>query len=661
MKAFSTAAKLIVMLYLLMGCSGQRAFRKGMEAVERGEYYQTTEKLRKAYSKAKDQKSRAQISFELAEAYRKMSNYNRAATWYKNAIRRGYPNEELKLLAADAFCGAQKHREGKELYEAYLQEHPDNEYAQIRLAYCDSIQIWQDSPSRYEVSMLKYINSRGSDYAAFYSSNRGNEILFSSMREDDSVKKGKSKITGERISQLYKSTFDLQRNRWMPAELLVDDGAINTPDDNGAATLSPTGDLLLFTRCATSMEHNMGASVFSSSINRGKFAHAERLELAPDSLIAAHPYFSASGDTLFFASDRPGGLGGTDIWMSIRAEGVFSEPINLGAPINTRGNEVFPTTDAEGNLYFSSNYHPSLGGYDIYCARQDAKGTWQIKHMPIPINSMGDDLSLTFLSGSEYPQGLLTSNRKGSKSDDIYAFSLPPLVFEMQGMIYNKSTNEPLDGARVRVIATDGTDLRVRATEGQFKVKLKPENEYVFAAYKDYFLNDKIKLSTVGLQHSEDFTGNLYLTPIDRPIAVSNISYEYGSSDLTKESKQSLNAVVEMLQANPNITIELMAHTDHVGSAQSNSLLSQNRAQSVVNYLITLGISNSRLMAKGYGETSPKQISAEEANQYDFLKKGDVLTESFINKLTPEQQDIAKSLNRRTEFRVISTDYHEQD
>ncbi len=648
------------LIALLSACGGQRIYRKGMEAVAMGEYYKSTDKLRKAYQKIKSPETRTQIAYDLGIAYQNIGEYNRAAIWYKNAIRRNHPDTELNLLLAEALCATAKFKEAKEYYEAYLALNPTNNYAQTKLQYCDSISIWEKTPNRYEVEILRQINSRESDYAAFYSSIRGDEIILSSMREDEGVNKATSKITGQRLSQVYRSTYDLQRKRWNKPELLNDDGAINTETETGAAALSPDGKTLIFTRCETSTEENKGASLYQSNINRGSFAQSEKLELAPDSFIVAHPYFSATGDTLFFTSNLTGGYGGTDIWMAIKEGGKFGTPLNLGGSINTPGDETFPTTDPEGNLYFSSNALAGFGGFDIFKATKTEQNDWIVTHLPAPINSTGDDLSLTFMPNSEFPQGLFTSNRKGSKKDDIYSFKLPPVKFEVEGTVYNKDTQEPIDGARVRIISSQGTDLRIRTSDGDFKFKLKPESEYVFAAYKDEFLSDKFKVSTIGLADSKNFSAKLYLAPIDKPITVNNINYAFGSANLTEESKLALDTVINLLTSNPSITIEIMAHTDHVGTELANSNLSQDRAQSVVNYLISKGINSKRLVAKGYGETWPKQVSAEIAQQYSFLQKDNVLTENFINKLSSDQQEIAKSINRRTEIKVLSTDYQER-
>jgi peptidoglycan-associated lipoprotein len=278
--------------------------------------------------------------------------------------------------------------------------------------------------------------------------------------------------------------------------------------------------------------------------------------------------------------------------------------------------------------------------------------------MKAPINSPGDDFGITFNKG-EIDKGLFSSNRKGSKSDDIYSFYLPPKIFNASGEIFNKETNQRIDGAMVRIIGTDGTNLKVRANGGRFQYKLKPETEYVLAAFKDGYLNDKARLSTIGLEDSKDYKYIFKLAPTDQPIKVNNINYAFGSYEITEESKAALDTVVQLLVLNPTIKIELMAHTDFVGSDQFNSELSQKRAQSVVDYLISKGITPARLVAKGYGETWPKKVTREIAKQYDWLKRGDELTEEFILKLPPDQQEIAKAINRRTEFRVLSNDFHE--
>jgi peptidoglycan-associated lipoprotein len=416
---------------------------------------------------------------------------------------------------------------------------------------------------------------------------------------------------------------------------------------------------MIFTRCIFDKTKDKGAELFAANQSHGDWTEPTLLELVGDSLIAAQPSLSEDGTKLYFVSDRPGGYGGKDIWVATdNGGGAFTEPENLGPEINTPGDEMFPTIRDNGELYFSSNYHPGLGGLDIFKAVKDDKNKWVIENLKAPVNSPGDDFGMTFIKG-DVTKGLFTSNRKGSRSDDIYSFYLPPKVFNVNGEIENSETSQKIDGALIRIIGTDGTNMKMRADGGRFQLKLKPETEYVIAAFKDGFLNDKVKTSTVGLEDSKDFKFLFKLAPTDEPVKINNINYAFGSYEITEESKASLDSVVQLLTLNPTITIELMAHTDFVGSKEFNSELSQKRAQSVVEYLISKGINPARLVAKGYGETWPKKVTRALAKQYDFLKRNDELSEEFIMKLTPEQQEIAKALNRRTEFRVLSNDFHE--
>jgi peptidoglycan-associated lipoprotein len=490
-----------------------------------------------------------------------------------------------------------------------------------------------------------------------FAGSRDNEVILTSTREITTGRR-KSNITGTRYADLFTSKFEIQKQKWETPKLLEENQVINTANDEGAATLSDRGDLMIFTRCRYDKSKDLGTELLVANQSRGDWSEPTLLELVGDSLIAAHPSLSSDGTTLYFVSDRPGGYGGKDIWMAKGKGNSFDKPVNLGPEINTPGDEMFPCIRENGELYFSSNYLPGLGGLDIFKAVKDEKGKWEVENMKAPINSPGDDFGITFNKG-EIDKGLFSSNRKGSKSDDIYSFYLPPKIFNASGEIFNKETNQKIDGAMVRIIGTDGTNLKVRANGGRFQYKLKPETEYVLAAFKDGYLNDKARLSTIGLEDSKDYKFIFKLAPTDQPIKINNINYAFGSYEITEGSKASLDSLVQLLVLNPTIKIELMAHTDFVGSDQFNSELSQKRAQSAVDYIISKGITASRLVAKGYGETWPKKVTREIAKQYDWLKRGDELTEEFILKLPPDQQEIAKAINRRTEFRVLSNDFHE--
>lgn len=650
---------ILILLVILSGaCSSGKYLITGNKSYEIGEYYQAIEKYRKAYRSQKLNKEKPEIAFRIAESYYNLSDFAKATVWYKNAIKRNNSDPLCMLHYADCLKATQKYEDAMLWYQTYLGVKPDDQYAKNGLEASKVAKEWLDNPNRYMVNVVRELNSKDNDYCPVFVGGRDNEIIFTSNRETVTGKR-KSNITGTRFGDLYTSKFGVQKQKWETPVLLDENEIINTTNDEGAATVSDRGDLMIFTRCRYDKSKDLGAELYSANQSRGDWSEPQLIELVGDSLIAAHPSLSADGTTLYFVSDRLGGYGGKDIWKAEdKGGGFFDKPENLGPEINTPGDEMYPFIRENGDLYFSSNHHPGIGGLDIFKAVKDEKGKWAVENMKAPVNSPGDDFGFAFIKG-DVEKGLFSSNRKGSRRDDIYSFYLPPKVFTASGDVFNKETNQKIDGAMIRIIGTDGTNLKMRADGGHFQYKLKPETEYVFAAFKDGYLNDKAKTSTIGLEDSKDFRFLFKLSPTDEPIKVDNINYAFGSYEITEDSKLALDSVVQLLRLNPTITIELMAHTDHIGSDQFNSELSQKRAQSVVDYLISKGITAARLVAKGYGETWPKTVTRTIAKQYDFLKRNDELTEEFILKLPPDQQEIAKMLNRRTEFRVLSNDFHE--
>lgn len=648
----------IVMVILLGACAGQRSMRSAQVSYEIGEHFNAIEKYRKAYRSRNSGEDKAELAFRIAESYFRISEFAKASVWYKNAIKRNYSEPVVMLHFADCLRATQKYDEAITWYQTYLGVRADDQYAINGLEASKIVKEWLDKPGRYLVGIVKELNSRGSDYGPVFVGGRDNEIIFTSSREEVTGKRT-SNITGTRFSDLFTSQFQVQKQKWDTPKLIDENEMINTTSDEGAATLSARGDQIIFTRCVFDKSKDKGAELYVAKQSRGEWSDPTLIELVGDSLIAAQPSLSDDGTMLYFVSDRVGGYGGKDIWVTTdKGGGAFGALENLGPEINTPGDEMFPTIRDNGELYFSSNYLPGIGGLDIFKAVKDENGKWVVENLKAPINSPGDDFGMTFIKG-DVVKGMFASNRKGSRSDDIYSFYLPPKVFNVTGEIENRETAQKIDGALIRIIGTDGTNLKMRADGGRFQLKLKPETEYVIAAFKDGFLNDKVRASTIGLEESKEFRYQFKLAPTDEPIKVNNINYAFGSFEVTEESKVALDSVVHLLTLNPTITIELMAHTDHVGSNDFNSELSQKRAQSVVDYMISKGINPARLVAKGYGETWPKKVTRAIARQYDFLKRNDELTEEFIMKLTAEQQEIAKGLNRRTEFRVLSNDFHE--
>ncbi|NLO01082.1 MAG: OmpA family protein [Bacteroidales bacterium] len=647
----------MIIIAAVTSCSTGKLGRDAILSHQIGEYYKAIEKYRKASRKEKDRQKRMDYAFAIAECYRYIGDYERAALYYRNAIRRGYTDPVAVLYLAEMQRNNQDYEGAVENYRTYLNSNPSGERARAGLESIQKTQEWIANPTRHIINPIKEINSRESDFSPAFVGGRDNDIIFTSSRKAATGKKS-SMITGQSYTDLFRATFNVQRQKWDQPKLIDEYLVINTGDEEGAATLSSLGDQMIFTRCRYDKSRALGAELYSSSQSRGTWSQPIKVQVVSDSLIAAHPSLNSDGSVLYFVSDMPGGLGGKDIWKAEKEGGSFSKPVNLGPQINTPGDEMFPYIRDNGELYFSSDYHIGMGGLDLFTATMDENGAWTVENMGYPMNSPFDDFGIAFVAGED--KGMFSSNRKGSRGDDLYEFVVPPKIFRAEGEVFNIETGTRVEGVTIRVIGTDGTSLRLQSSDGKFQYKLQPETEYIFAAFKDGFLRDKGSVSTIGLDNSKDFRFELFLTPTDAPIKLENINYEFGRWDLLPESKTALDTLVGLLILNPTITIEIMAHTDHVGSDQFNFDLSQKRAQSVVDYLIEKGISPQRLVAKGYGETWPKTVTRKIASQYDFLKRNDELTEEYIMKLTEEQQEIARSVNRRTEFRVISTDFIEK-
>ncbi|MCF8334986.1 MAG: OmpA family protein [Bacteroidales bacterium] len=621
------------------------------EAYQAGQFYEAVEMYRDAYDKIPGSEIKDEITFKIAECYRKTSQPRKAELWYSKAIKRDYDNPLIYLYYADALKTNEKFDEAIENYKKYGELNSDDPRGEMGVKSCSLAKQWKENPSGYKVAKQRYLNSTERDFCPSYSKAEYDEIYFTTSREE---------CTGEEThggtGGYFTDIFYSQKNvsgRWSDPEPIP--GDVNTEVEEGATSFTNNYNTMYFTRCEVDNQQSMGCNIFRTVKDNGEWENPEPLSLAADSLVVAHPSITDDGSTLYFVSNRPGGYGKMDIWKINRNDDGWSEPVNPGQKINTPGNEMFPFIHPDGTLYFSSDYHPGMGGLDIFKATMQNNGEYEIENMRYPINSTHDDFGIIFEEEKE--KGYFSSSRDGD--DKIFSFVLPPLKFSVEGMVKDKKSEEPIQNASVKLVGSDGMTMSSETNEdGEFKFMLRPETDYVFVASKEKYLTNKGNLSTKGLEESKVFESELLLSSIEEPIELPNIFYDYDDWTLRSESKEALNQLVETLTDNPRVVIELRAHTDYRGDHAYNIELSTKRAQSVVNYLIDHGIDPERLRAKGYAATQPKVVDQNIAEEYDFLEKGTELTEEFIKDLnTEEQREIANQINRRTEFKVIATDY----
>jgi peptidoglycan-associated lipoprotein len=633
----------------------KRKTERAYETYNAGEYYEAIDQFKDAYSKTKksDKNARTELVFMIAESYRHINDPKNAETWYKLAVKSSNSKPDAQYWLAESMKKNGKHQAAIDEFKKYKQVAPSDSRADQQIRACELALEWTRNPEAYKVDEMKDVNSKESDFSPAYGRDDFSLIYFTSSRDDAAGSKTHG-ATGQSYTDIFESRID-KKSKWSTP---VPVGEINSEFEDGTPVFSSDFREMYFTRCESGKRERKGCLIMHTTRSGDTWSEPEDSRILADSLVAAHPALSPDGTTLYFVSDIPGGYGRKDIWMTTKSAGDgWSKPVNLGPDINTPGDELFPYVRTDGTLYFASDGLIGMGGLDIFKAVSQPDGSWIVQNMKPPINSSADDFGITFENENE--RGIFSSTRKGKGNDDLYSFELPPLKFNVTGLVKDEKTGIAIPGSLIQLIASDGSNLQAETGNGgDFKFALKADVDYIFLASKRGYLNGKEKETTKGQEKSREFMVTILLTAIDKPIELPNILYDFGKWDLRPESMVSLDKLVETLLDNPNITIELMSHTDSRDTEAYNQDLSQKRALVVVQYLIDKGIEAERLSARGYGESTPKTVDAAIIAQNPFLKAGSILSEQYINSLAGEEQkEIAHQINRRTEFRVLRTDY----
>ena len=630
--------------------------RKADELFEAGGYFDAIDLYKRDLDKIPREEMGVYLN-KIADCYRFTGNARQAELWYAKAIMREAPNPKVFYYYAEMLKMGEKYDEAIEQYQKYKELVPNDPFASVGIESCELAQKWKASPTGYDVLNLRVINSRQSDYSSAYASDDYSILFFTSSRDEATGSK-KHAGTGEMFSDIFTSQRDKQ-GKWSKPRPL--DESINTPFDEGTPSLSSDFNKLYFTRCRASKRNKLGCEIMVSERREQGWLTPTVIPISADSMVVAHPSISEDELTLYFVSNMPGGLGGNDIWKVTRnsPSDNWGEPINLGSKINTKGNEMFPYIHPDGTLYFSSDGHPGMGGLDIFRAKS-IDGSWNVENMRYPINSSADDFGIIF--EREREAGYFSSRRRESGSrggDNLYLFSMPEINFNMIGKVVDNKTSKSLANASVQLVGSDGLIANSKTdASGSFRFMLNPNTDYVLIASREGYLNGKGRETTRGLAESKEFDISISLTSTAKPIELPNIFYDFDQWELRPESMAALDKLIEVLNDNPTIVIELGAHTDSRGTLDYNYDLSQKRAQSVVNYLIERGVPAQRLKAKGYAQSQPKVVDDQLSQQYSFLLVGAKLDQKYIDQLGDEQQqETVYQINRRTEFKVLSTDY----
>jgi peptidoglycan-associated lipoprotein len=644
---------------MLSACKTPK-LKEAVAKQELGEYYAAATIFRKLYTKSKpDQKDlRSFIAYRMGDCNRLINNMPRAASAYLNALRYDYPDSTLYLRLGQVYHRNGNYAEAIKYYNQYLELDSGNTLAVNGIVGCEKAPLWNEHPTLYKVAKMEIFNSRWSEFCPMLYAEKGDtydQLYFNSARgamNRDSL----SDITGLKNNALYVAKKN-EQGVWQKPEAVED--PVTTDYDHGTPSFTKDGKTMYYTYCSYDAVNPRTAEIYASNRGGAAWGKGQRVDIIKDSItMLAHPAVSPDGKYLYFVTDAVGGYGGKDIFRT-RLVGMndFSGLENLGPEINTGGDEMFPYVRDSATIYFASNGHPGMGGLDLFKATLDSTGKWHVENMQAPVNSSADDFGITFEGANE--RGFFSSNRNDGRGlDHIYSFEYPTVTVFIEGYV-SDAEEYVIEDAMVHIVGKDGMNIKVPVKpDGSYKVELERDISYVMMASAPRFLNQHFELQTDPEERNETYYVDFYLSPVDKPVVVENIFYAYDKATLRPESKEALDRLIKILNENPNVTIELGAHADRKGSEEYNEGLAQRRAQSVVDYLIEAGIDAARLTAKGYGKQIPKTIHEKLAEKYPFLPAGTVLTEEFVRTLTPEEQEIADQLNRRTEFQVTGLEYN---
>ena len=645
---------------LLTGCGADSAMKKGDKFYALGEYFDAATQYKKAYAQTptKERALRGRRAMKMADCYERINQTQRAVAAYNNVVRYKQQDSLTQFHLGTLLMKNGDYKNAERAFQQAIDSLTDTDSPYLLLAR-EGLKAARQAPdlrkkdSKYSVKREDLFNSRRSDFSPMLCGDNNDQLYFTSTRnqaQGDEL----SGITGMKPADIFFSQKD-DKGKWGKVQTI--DSELNSALDEGVCSFTPDGRTMYLTQCKTDPDYPRYATIVTSQRSDAAWSKPTDLAISRDTLSTfAHPAVSPDGQWLYFVSDMPGGQGGYDIWRAELLQSGVGPVENLGQPINSSGNEMFPTFRPNGDLYFSSNGHPGLGGLDIFIAKPTETG-WMMEHPGYPLNSQGDDFGMTF--EGLHNRGYFSSNRGDARGwDHIYSFEKSEVLVTVKGWVYEMDGYE-LPAGQVYMVGNDGTNRKLSVKgDGSFTQEIETGVDYVFLGTCKGFLNHKEELRVDTATVSNEYVLQFPLANISAPVLIENIFYDFDKATLRPESATALDELVKLLNENPNITIELSAHTDSRGSDQYNERLSQRRAESVVNYLIDHGIAADRLTPKGYGEGKPKTIKRKVAERYPFLKEGDVLTEAFIAALKdPVLEDSCHQLNRRTEFIVLRTTY----
>ncbi len=625
---------LLLLLLVLGGCAGQY-LSKGDKRFEREQYERAIEFYKQALANTNNP---GEVNYKIAEAYRRSNRIAEAMPYYKAALDANFRKEDAYYYYGLALKANGQYEEALRQLQDYVRVGTSPQLKALAAREVETLSSLSNIlrlTTPYKISNLEALNTEASEFAPYMLEN---ELVFSSTRGPGKEYLG----NGEGFLNLYATTLTDSAAEMGGAVRPYEN--INTEGIHDAlATFTNEGRTIIFARGNQGTKKGrQNVDLFISNFRSGAWTEPQLLSINDPEAWDSSPAFSPDGRTLYFSSSRRGGLGGNDIYKTtIDDNGRFSRPENLGPEINTPGNEDFVSVGPDGTLYVASDGLPGLGNLDLFRI-EDGKPV----NMGQPINSPGDDFGIFVGAGN---MGFFSSNREGGKGgDDLYRFvrsDIRLVNFFVDGTLYQQregtTQRTPVPNSTVVLQDASGQRLSTTTTDanGQFMFPLDSASTYSLVAEKPGFFTAREQITTVGKTPPQDeleegtnevrLTATLVLNEIvrEKAIVLENIFYDYDKANIRPDAAEELDKLVQILKDNPGISIELSSHTDERGSDAYNQDLSQRRAESAVEYIISEGIDRSRITARGYGESRP-----------------------VVPNATTEEEH---QRNRRTEFKVV--------
>lgn len=629
------AGILVVLVLVLSSCGASRSISKGDKRFEQEQYERAITHYKQALGSADNP---GEVNYKIAEAYRLSNRLAEAEPFYEAALAANFRQENAYFYYAMALKANGKYEEANKQLQAYLRIGASPQLKALASREVQNFSKLQEilqGNQKFEVQNLENLNSEASEFAPYI---LDKQLVFSSTRGSGKKYLG----NGEGFIDIFATSLtdslttmggDVRKFETINLEGMHD----------ALATFTNDGRTMVFARSNEGTKKGRrNVDLFISHFRSNAWSEPKLISINDVNAWDSSPAFSPDGKTFYFSSDRKGGLGGNDIYRStIDDNGRFSAPENLGPEINTPGNESFVHVAPDGTLYIASDGLPGLGNLDLFRI-ENGKPV----NMGAPINSSGDDFSIYF---ENERRGFFSSNREGGKGgDDIYGFTQSTkkqVNFYVDGTVYLQR-----EGAKDRTLVPNqlvvlqderGQKLRETTTdaEGKFTFRLDSASTYSVVAERDGFFTARQRITTIGKMPKQEelkddvteiaIPATLVLNQIvkEKAIVLENIFYDFDKADIRPDAAKELDKLVEILKDNPRISIELSSHTDERGSDTYNQNLSQRRAESAVEYIISKGISRDRITARGYGESRPVVPNAKTEEEHQR--------------------------NRRTEFKVV--------